>query len=142
MSIRHAEAVWNGSLREGSGTFSLGSGTLEGAYSFSSRFEEGTGTNPEELICAAHASCYAMALAANLAKAGFTPTRILTRAAVTLGRLDDKFRITLIHLECEAQVPGITLQAFQEIAAFVKDGCPISAALASVPITLSATLLS
>ena len=142
MSIRHAQAVWEGDLRGGKGTMKLGSGAFEGAYSFSSRFEEGTGTNPEELVGAAHAGCYSMALSGNLGKAGFNPTRIFTRAAVTLGKIDDKTRITLTHLETEAVVPGISEAAFQEIAAATKDGCPISAALAAVNITLTARLVS
>ncbi len=142
MSIRNAEAVWQGNLREGNGTMKLGSGAFEGAYSFSSRFEEGSGTNPEELIGAAHAGCYSMALSADLGRAGFNPTRIVTHAAVTLGRIDGKPRITLIHLETEATVPGIDEKTFQEIAAGTKEGCPISAALAAVNITLSARLVA
>ena len=142
MAIRHAEAVWQGSLRDGKGTMKLGSGAFEGAYSFSSRFEEGTGTNPEELIGAAHAGCYSMALSSGLGKAGFTPSRIFTKADVTLGKVGDNTRITLIHLETEATVPGIDDKAFQEIAAATKEGCPVSAALASVTITLTARLVS
>jgi osmotically inducible protein OsmC len=141
MSVRTAQAVWQGSLKDGKGTMKLGSGAFEGAYSFSSRFEEGTGTNPEELIGAAHAGCYSMALSAGLGKAGFTPTRIFTTASVTLGKIDDKTRITLIHLETEATVPGIDDVEFQKIAEDTKEGCPISAALASVTITLSARLV-
>ena len=141
MSVRTAQAVWQGSLKDGKGTMKLGSGAFEGAYSFSSRFEEGTGTNPEELIGAAHAGCYSMALSAGLGKAGFTPARIFTTASVTLGKIDDKTRITLIHLETEATVPGIDAAEFQKIAEDTKEGCPISAALASVPITLSARLV-
>ncbi len=141
MSIRHAEAVWQGNLREGKGTMKLGSGAFEGAYSFSSRFEEGTGTNPEELIGAAHAGCFSMALSADLGRAGFTPTRIFTQATVTLGQVDNKSRITLIHLDTEAVVPGIDDSAFQKIAAGTKEGCPVSAALAAVNITLTARLV-
>jgi osmotically inducible protein OsmC len=141
MAVRKAQAVWEGSLRDGKGSMKLGSGAFEGAYSFSSRFEEGTGTNPEELIGAAHAGCYSMALSAGLGKAGFTPTRIATRAEVTLGKINDATRITLIHLETEAKVPGISAEEFQKIAEETKTGCPVSAALASVPITLSAKLL-
>jgi lipoyl-dependent peroxiredoxin len=142
MSIRHSEAVWEGSLREGKGKMKLGSGAFEGAYTYSSRFEEAPGTNPEELIGAAHAGCFSMALSADLGKAGFTPSRIFTRAAVTLGRVDGKARITQIHLETVATVPGIDDKAFQEIAAGTKDGCPVSAALTGVPVTLSARLSS
>jgi osmotically inducible protein OsmC len=141
MAVRKANAVWEGSLRDGKGTVSLGSGAFEGPYSFSSRFEEGTGTNPEELIGAAHAGCYSMALSADLGKAGFTAQRISTQAQVTLGKVGDLTRITLIHLETEARVPGIDAQKFQEIAEGTKKNCPVSAALASVEITLTARLL-
>jgi osmotically inducible protein OsmC len=141
MAVRKANAVWEGSLRDGKGTVSLGSGAFEGPYSFSSRFEEGTGTNPEELIGAAHAGCYSMALSADLGKAGFTAQRISTQAQVTLGKVGDLTRITLIHLETEARVPGIDAQKFQEIAEGTKKTCPVSAALASVEITLTARLL-
>lgn len=141
MSVRTAEAVWQGSLKDGKGSMKLGSGAFEGAFSFSSRFEEGTGTNPEELIGAAHAGCFSMALSAGLGKAGFTPTRILTKAQVTLGKVDDKSRITLIHLETEAAVPGISAAEFQKIAEATKEGCPVSAALTGVTITLSARLV-
>jgi osmotically inducible protein OsmC len=140
MAVRTAEAVWQGNLASGKGSMKLGSGAFEGAYSFSSRFENGVGTNPEELIGAAHAGCFSMALSSGLGKAGFTPTQIHTRAEVTLGKVEDKTRITLIHLETEAIVPGITPEAFQEIAEATKDGCPVSAALAGVKITLTARL--
>lgn len=141
MSIRTAEAVWQGSLKDGKGSMKFGSGAFEGAYSFSSRFEEGTGTNPEELIGAAHAGCYSMALSGGLGKAGFTPTRIYTKAQVILGKIDDKSRITLIHLETEASIPGIDAAEFQKIAEATKEGCPVSAALAGVNITLTARLV-
>jgi lipoyl-dependent peroxiredoxin len=120
----------------------LASGAYEGAFSFSSRFEEGVGTNPEELIAAAHAGCFSMALSSGLGKAGFTPTRIATVAQVTLGQIDGKSRITQIHLQTEASVPGISAADFQKIAEETKTGCPISAALAAVPsITLDAKLV-
>ena len=141
MSVRTSEAVWQGSLKDGKGTMKVGSGAYEGAYTWSSRFEEGKGTNPEELIAAAHAGCYSMALSSGLGKAGFTPTRIHTTAQVTLGQVDGKSRITLIHLESEASVPGIENAAFQEIAEATKTGCPVSAALAAVTITLTARLV-
>lgn len=140
MAIRTAEATWKGTLREGSGFMRFGSRAFEGAYSFASRFEEGAGTNPEELIGAAHAGCYSMALSASLVKAGFTPEHIQTRAQVHLGKVDDKSRITKIHLETEAKVPGIEIAAFQEIAEATKSGCPVSAALAGVEISLTARL--
>ena len=141
MSVRKAEAVWVGSLREGKGTMKLGSGAYEGAYSFASRFEEGTGTNPEELIGAAHAGCFSMALSAGLGKAGFTPERIFTSARVTLASVDGKSRITEIHLDSQAKVPAIDTAKFQEIADATKEGCPVSAALTGVKITLTARLV-
>lgn len=142
MAVRHAEAVWNGTLREGSGTMKLGSGAFEGAYSFSSRFEEGKGTNPEELIGAAHAGCFSMAFSSNLGKAGFTAQRIHTAATVTIELVDGKNRITSIHLETDALVPGIGNEQFQEIAEAVKQSCPVSVALSNVPTRLTARLVS
>ena len=141
MAVRKAEAVWQGSLKDGKGTMKLGSGAFEGAYSFSSRFEEGTGTNPEELIGAAHAGCYSMALSAELGKAGITPERIFTKAEVTLGKVGEKSRITTIHLDTEVKVSGIDAAKFQEIAAATKEGCPVSAALTGVNITLTARMV-
>jgi len=141
MAIRHAQAVWEGNLKDGKGSMKLGSGAFEGAYSFSSRFEEGSGTNPEELIGAAHAGCYSMALSAELGAAGFSAQRIETRATVTLGKIDDKIRITEIHLDTQATVPGINSEKFLEIAEATKSGCPVSAALAGVNITLSVRLV-
>jgi lipoyl-dependent peroxiredoxin len=141
MAVRNAEAVWEGNLKEGKGRMKFGSGAYEGAYTWSSRFENGAGTNPEELIGAAHAGCFSMALSADLGKAGFTPQRIVTHAQVTLGKVNDKSRITLIHLETEAKVPGIDLQKFKEIAEGTKTGCPVSAALTGVEITLDAKLV-
>jgi len=140
MAVRNAEAVWQGGLKDGKGSMKLGGGAFEGAYSFSSRFEEGTGTNPEELIAAAHAGCYSMALSSGLGKAGFTPTRIVTTAQVTLGQVNGASRITLIHLKTEAVVPGISAEEFQKVAEATKTGCPVSAALSAVPITLDASL--
>jgi osmotically inducible protein OsmC len=116
-------------------------GTFEGAYTWSSRFEDGQGTNPEELLGAAHAGCFSMALSSSLGKNGFTPARIQTQAQVTLEVIEGKSRITKIHLTTEAVVPGIRDEKFQEIAAPTKDGCPVSAALASTPITLTARLV-
>src|SRR5690349_18626824 len=101
MPVRSAEAQWEGSLQEGKGTMRLPSGAFEGAYSFSSRFEEGTGTNPEELIAAAHAGCFSMAFAGALGRAGFTPDRVATRAEVRLEKLEVGFTVTKIHLVCE-----------------------------------------
>ena len=142
MPERQAQAEWNGSLQEGSGSMRLGSGAFEGAYSFKSRFEEGTGTNPEELIAAAHAGCFSMALSNGLAKAGFTPTRVDTTASVHLDKTDAGFGITKIELRTEAEVPGIDQAAFKEQADTAKANCPVSKALAAVDITLDATLVS
>ena len=141
MPIRKAEAVWEGSLKEGKGKMKFGSGAYEGSYSFSSRFEDGVGTNPEELVGAALAGCFSMALSSALGRAGFSPTRILTRAEVTLGKVDAKNRITQIYLINESNVPGIQPGQFQEIAEATKSDCPISAALTGVAITLSARLI-
>src|SRR5437868_6264362 len=116
MATRNASAVWNGTLKEGSGRMKLGSGAFEGAYSFSSRFESGTGTNPEELIGAAHAGCFSMALSAALGRAGFTPKRISTSAGVHLEAVEGGFGITAIDLTTEAEVPGIDAAKFQEVA--------------------------
>lgn len=120
----------------------MASGAYEGAYSFSSRFEEGAGTNPEELIAAAHAGCYSMALSGDLGRAGYTPDEVHTTAQVHITRGDSGFRITRIHLIAEARVPGIDEATFQEQAQKAKKGCPVSQALGAVEeITLEATLL-
>lgn len=137
MTIRKAEAVWNGTLKEGSGSLSLGSGVYQGPYTWASRFADGTETNPEELIGAAHAGCYAMFLSALLTKAGFTPGRIHAVAAV---HLEAGPTITKIELNVEAEVPGIDEAAFQEHALAAKASCPVSKALASVEIVLNAKL--
>lgn len=142
MPTRKAEATWEGSLREGQGRMRFGSGAYEGPFSFATRFESAQGTNPEELLGAAHAGCFSMALSSGLGRAGFTPERIATRAEVTLELVDGKNRISKILLVCEARVPGIAAEAFQQIAEATKDGCPVSAALAGVKITLEATLLA
>ena len=140
MAVRSAEAEWKGNLREGQGTVKLGSGAYEGRYSFASRFESGTGTNPEELIGAAHAGCFSMALSAGLGKAGFNPTRIHTTAKVHLEKVGEGFGITRIELETEAQIPGIDAKTFHEHAEGAKKGCPVSKALAGTEITLTAKL--
>ena len=142
MTTRTADAQWNGNLKEGNGTMRLGSGAFEGQYSFSSRFEEGAGTNPEELIAAAHAGCFSMAFSNGLAKAGYTPTRVDTTASVHLEKTDAGFGITRIELRTEAEVPGIDKAAFDEQAQAAKAGCPVSKALAAVDITLDAKLVS
>jgi osmotically inducible protein OsmC len=141
MAVRSAEAEWKGNLREGQGTVKLGSGAYEGRYSFASRFESGTGTNPEELIGAAHAGCFSMALSAGLGRAGFTPTRIHTTAKVHLEKVGEGFGITKIELETEAQIPGIDAKTFQEHAEGAKKNCPVSKALAGAEITLQAKLV-
>ena len=141
MAVRTSEAEWKGNLREGHGTMKLGSGAYEGSYSFASRFESGKGTNPEELIAAAHAGCYSMALSAGLSKAGFTPTRIHTTASVHLEPVEGGFGITRIELHTEAQIPGINNDTFQQQAEGAKKGCPVSKALAGTQITLDAKLV-
>ena len=139
MPVRTSEAEWQGNLREGKGTMKLGSGAYEGAYSFPTRFEEAPGSNPEELIAAAHAGCFSMQFSAMLAGAGFTPTRVHTTASVEIIAGQG---ITRIELVTEGEVPGIDDAKFQEIATGAKENCPVSKALASVPeITLSAKLL-
>ncbi len=142
MAVRTGNAEWNGDLRSGTGTLRSETGAVEGRYSFSSRFEEGSGTNPEELIAAAHAGCFSMALSNILAQAGQTPETVRTTARVHLGTKDGAAAITLIELICRASVPGIDEATFQEKAAEAKVGCPVSKALAAVDIELEATLES
>ncbi|HUP00756.1 MAG TPA: OsmC family protein [Gemmatimonadota bacterium] len=140
MPKRKATAEWNGGLKDGQGSIRLGSGAFKGAYSFGSRFEAGDGTNPEELIGAAHAGCFSMALAANLGEAGYSPQRISTVAEVSLVMQDGKPTIQTITLETEAEVPEIAEEAFREQAEKAKNGCPVSRALAGVKIELNARL--
>ena len=139
MAVRSAQATWNGTLKEGNGTMKVGSGFFEGPFTFAGRFEEGKGTNPEELIGAAHAGCYSMFLSALLTNAGFKPNRINTTATVYLGAGPT---ITKIELNTEADVPGLDEATFAEKAAAAKQGCPVSKALASVEIELTARLLA
>lgn len=141
MVQRTAEAEWRGGLQDGSGSMKLGSGAYEGQYSFNSRFAEGTGTNPEELIAAAHAGCFSMALSAGLGRAGFPPKRVHTTAKATLEKTDSGFQITRIELQTEAEVPGIEEAAFQEQAEGAKKNCPVSRALAGTNISLNARLV-
>jgi len=142
MAVRQSEAEWKGTLKEGTGRMRLGSGAFEGAYTFVSRFESGTGTNPEELIGAAHAGCFSMALSAGLGRAGLTPTRIHTVATVHLGATDAGPTITQIDLVVEGEVPGLDAAGFQQHAEGAKKNCVVSRALAGVPtLTLKATLL-
>jgi osmotically inducible protein OsmC len=141
MAVRTARAQWDGNLQQGRGKMSFGSGAFDGAYSFSSRFEEGTGTNPEELIAAAHAGCFSMALAAGLGRGGFNPQSVRTNAKVHLEKQAEGFAITRIELDTEAKVPGIEAAKFEEIADAAKKGCPVSKALAGTQITLNARLV-
>lgn len=140
MPTRTAEAEWQGSVQQGSGMIKLGSGAFEGSYSFGSRFRDERGTNPEELIAAAHAGCFSMALALGLGQAGFTPRRIRTQAAAQIERVGEGFRITRIALDTEAEVPGIDAAKFREQAEAAKRDCPVSRALAGTEITLRARL--
>jgi lipoyl-dependent peroxiredoxin len=142
MAVRRASAEWRGDLPGGSGSLKTDSGTVEGAYSFASRFQEGTGTNPEELIAAAHAGCFSMAFANGLAGAGFTATSVRTRAAVHLEKGETGFSITRIELHTEAEVPGIDEETFQAQARAAKAGCPISRLLTGAEIVLQATLVA
>jgi lipoyl-dependent peroxiredoxin len=141
MPVRKANAVWEGSLKEGQGTVALGSGAYEGRYSFGSRFEEAGGTNPEELIGAAHAGCFSMALSAGLGRSGHNPKRVATSAKVHLEKVGEGFKITRIELDNESEVPGIDEATFQEHANKAKEGCPVSQALAGVEISLNARLV-
>jgi osmotically inducible protein OsmC len=141
MAKRIGSAVWEGTLKQGKGTVKLGSGAFEGPYSFSSRFENGAGTNPEELIGAAEAGCFSMALSANLEKAGHPAKRISTTATVTIEAVGGGPKITVIELNTEAEVPGIDETKFREQAELTKKTCPVSVALAGTEIKLSAKLL-
>jgi osmotically inducible protein OsmC len=141
MPVRTSEANWNGDLKSGQGTVHLGSGAWEGQFNFSSRFESGKGTNPEELIAAAHAGCFSMALSAGLSGAGYTVDTIHTTAKVKVDPVAGGFEITHIDLITEAKVSGIDKETFDKIAADTKAGCPVSKALKAVPIDLDARLV-
>ncbi len=139
---RSASAVWKGSLKEGSGTISTQSGTLkETQYSFKARFAEGVGTNPEELIAAAHAGCFTMALSAQLTEAGFTADSLETTAVLTLDMHGESPAITKIHLTTKAKIPAIDKAKFDELARKAEVGCPVSKVLKAAEITLEATLV-
>lgn len=139
---RSASAVWTGDLKGGKGQISSESGVLENSqYSFSTRFEEGKGTNPEELIAAAHAGCYSMALSNELAGAGLSPESVETRASVTLDKVEEGFAITKIHLDVKAKVPGASKDDFEAAAGRAKSGCPVSK-LMKAEITLESQLES
>lgn len=142
MPTRNATATWEGGLRGGKGTFRGESGAIQGAYSFGSRFENAGGTNPEELLAAAEAACYSMALSAGLEKAGTPATRVETRAACTVDKVGDGFKITTMRLNVRATVPGIDADGFRKAAEATKTGCPVSVALAGVQIELDAQLES
>ena len=139
MAGRNAKAVWKGTLKEGAGTMSFGSGAFEGKYSFASRFEEGTGTNPEELIGAAHAGCFSMALSLMLGNEGLTAEKIETHAEVTLDKVGEGFEITASHLNVVAKIPGADQAKFESIANKAKEGCPVSKLL-KAKITMNARL--
>lgn len=137
---RKASAVWQGGLKEGKGTVSTASGVLQDTqYSFSTRFEDGIGTNPEELVGAAHAGCFSMALSAQLGEAGLTPERIETAATVTMEKVEDGWSVTAVHLDVSATVPGAEQSAFDAAAQAAKAGCPISRLL-NAEITMDARL--
>jgi osmotically inducible protein OsmC len=138
--IKNASAVWQGGIKDGGGTISTETGVLQEApYGFNSRFEDGKGTNPEELIGAAHAGCFSMALSLMLGQAGLTPERIDTKAAVTLDKVGDGFEITASHLTVVARIPGVDQAKFIEIANQAKSGCPVSKLL-NTKITMDAKL--
>jgi osmotically inducible protein OsmC len=139
MAIRESSAIWKGNLTEGNGSMRLGSGAYEGAFSRASRFEDGPGTNPEELLGAAHAGCFSMYLSLILSKAGHVPTRIDTTTKVHLG---EGPKITLIELSTVGDVPGIDKKTFKEFAEQARKGCPVSQALSGVDMSLKAKLAS
>ena len=141
MAIRTSEAEWRGDLKGGQGEIKLGSGAFSGSYSFHSRFEDGKGTNPEELIAAAHAACFSMALSAALAEAGHPPAKIHTTAKVHFGPVPSGFAISRIDLATEGSVPGIDAEAFEKRAEEAKRNCPVSRALQAVEITLTTRLV-
>ncbi len=141
MPKRRASAIWNGGIKDGRGTMKLGSGAFEGNYSFGTRFEDSPGTNPDELIGAAHAGCFSMALALFLEKAGHVPEYIETSAEVSIESAGEGFKITKIALNTEARVPGMEEKAFRKQANEAKEKCPVSQALAGTEILLSARLI-
>ena len=142
MPVRNAEAEWRGNLFEGAGHMKLGTGSYDGPFTFKSRMEDGPGTNPEELIAAAHAGCFSMALSAQLSGAGHPPKRVHTKALVHFDKVEGGFAITSIDLDTEGEVPGIDSAKFEELAQAAKKGCPVSKALAATKINLKATLVS
>ena len=141
MAERSSTAVWEGDIMGGKGTMTIGSGAWTGPYSFKSRFEDGAGTNPEELIAAAHAGCYSMALSGALTRNSTPPKKIETKAKVDLIKEEAGFKISKIHLTTTASVPGIDAAKFQEIAETAKKNCPVSKVLAAAEISLDAKLV-
>lgn len=141
MPVRKANAAWKGGLKDGRGNIQLESGAFSGAYSFSSRFESGTGTNPEELIAGAHAGCFSMAFSLELEKAGYKPVSIETEASVSIEKTGDGFTITKVVLNTKGQVPEIQNDEFQKIANNAKVGCPVSRLLKGADIQLEAKLV-
>ena len=142
MPTRKAHAVWNGTLKEGNGQMDVESGAFKGAYSFSTRFEDQPGTNPEELIGAAHAGCFSMAFSLLLEEAGYKAESIETDAQVRIDPVEGGFKITQVHLNTRGKVPGCDAGTFQEVAEKAKGGCPVSQALAGTEISMEAELLS
>ena len=140
MPVRTAEAEWKGDLAQGSGRMRTETGSFEGSYSAGSRFEEAKGTNPEELIAAAHAGCFSMALSAQLAKAGHPPQSVKTTARVHIEKQAEGYAITRIELTCRARVPDIDQATFKEKSEAAKQGCPVSKAFKAVTVTLDAQL--
>jgi len=141
MPTRNASAAWEGGLRGGKGTFSGESGVIAGDYSFGSRFEQAGGTNPEELLAAAEAACFSMALSAALERGGHAPQRVETKAACTIVKVGDGFKITRMRLETVARVPGMDRDQFKDVAEATKSTCPVSVALqGNVEIELNARL--
>jgi lipoyl-dependent peroxiredoxin len=140
MPVRTAEAEWNGDLPSGKGNMEFGGGAFSGQYSFGSRFEEGEGTNPEELIAAAHAGCFSMQLSGLLGRAGHVPDSVQTTAKVHVDKDDGGFSITRSELETEASVPGLSDEEFQSVATEAKETCPVSRALGAIEISLDARL--
>lgn len=141
MPTRKAHAIWNGTLKDGHGQMDVESGAFHGSYSFGTRFAEEKGTNPEELIGAAHAGCFSMAISGALVEAGFQPERIETDAAVSIEKTGAGFSITAIRLSTKGRVPGIDAASFRDIAEQAKNDCPVSRALAGISISLEAELL-
>jgi len=141
MPVRTSEAVWEGDLKDGKGSMRLGSGAWQGSYSFASRFQEAGVTNPEELIGAAHAGCFSMALSHGLSQGGHTPKRVRTGAKVHLEKTGEGFRISQIDLTCEAEVPGLGQEAFLKFAEDAKQNCPVSKLVSGARIQLDARLV-